>query len=242
MWRSVGGLAAVAALALGAQARAATVTFTLTDAFDSGKINAASGPNSGTIGDSKTVTPFDVALGTLTGVTIEAEGQGSDTIVSQPGPIPPGLPGPPPNSASLDFTVQSRLGAPLSTVFGSATNVIHAVSVFAGEANWSFDTTTSIANPASLTAFFSTAPGLTLADAFTYSANYDAGSYLPGSYTQFAGNFTTVVTYDFTPVAAPPASGAPEPAQWALMLLGFAGVGGLLRRRENRHAVRGLTV
>lgn len=236
MWRSAGGLAAVTALALGSQARAATVIFTLTDAFDSGKIYASSGPNSGTIGDSKTVTPFDATLGTLTGVTIEAKGLGVDTIVSAVGPIPPGLPGPPPNSARLNVTNQSGLGAPLSTVLGSSFEGVDSESVFSGEADWSFDTTTHIVNPASLAAFLSTAPVLSLADTFNYSANYDAGSYLPASYTELSGAFTTVVTYDYSPVAAPPTSGAPEPAQWALMLLGFAGVGGLLRRRRTAAA------
>jgi len=46
---------------------------------------------------------------------------------------------------------------------------------------------------------------------------------------------TTTVTYSILPdqVETTPTVGVPEPATWALMIAGFAGVGGLLRRRRS---------
>jgi hypothetical protein len=35
-------------------------------------------------------------------------------------------------------------------------------------------------------------------------------------------------------VAGPSASGAPEPAAWALMIAGFGGAGAMLRRRRGQ--------
>jgi hypothetical protein len=55
-------------------------------------------------------------------------------------------------------------------------------------------------------------------------------SNIPGPGGGGGGTFTPPVTLA-TPQAPPPAEAVPEPASWAMMLLGFALMGGALRRR-----------
>jgi len=52
-------------------------------------------------------------------------------------------------------------------------------------------------------------------------------------FTQFDWNGTVQLAYDYTPTAT-----VPEPASWALMILGFGAAGAALRRRRRGAAVR----
>ena len=55
-----------------------------------------------------------------------------------------------------------------------------------------------------------------------------------GLYTDNSGAFSIGV-YQLLPGAAN--AGVPEPATWAMMLLGFGAVGAVMRRRDRRQAV-----
>lgn len=234
MLRSVVGLGVAAALALGSQARAATVSFTLTSAPPPLGAYANVGPNSGDLFQDLTVTPFDVALGDLTGVTIQAKANGNGFIQAIPLPIPPGVPSPPLNDGFLSLIATSRLSAPLPLTLGTTMAFAHAAGLsFLGDAaSYSFDTTTVLTAPTSLAAFLSSAPALTLTDSLAYGASYTNVN-LAASNFGFSTAFTTVVTYDYTPASVGPTpDGVPEPAQWSLMLLGLASMGGSLRHRR----------
>jgi len=233
MLRSFVGLGAVAALTLGSQAHAATMTFTLTSAPPPLFATAAVGPNSGTLFQDLTVTPFDVALGVLTGVTIQAKATGNAFIQAPPLPIPPGVPSPPPNSAFLTLIVASKLSSPLLATLGSTNAFAQAAGLsFSGApVSYGFDSTTVFTDPGALAAFLNSAPSLTLTDWVGYGATYTNVNMAAAGFG-FSTAFTTTVTYEYTPTSIDPApDGVPEPAQWSLMLLGFAGVGAALRRR-----------
>lgn len=58
-----------------------------------------------------------------------------------------------------------------------------------------------------------------------------AGGSLPGG----GGGTAPVVTTPTTPVT-PPVSAVPEPASWAMMILGLAFIGGILRRQRSESA------
>jgi len=232
MLRSVVGLGAVAALALGSQACAATVTYTFTSAPPPLVANAAVGPTSGTLSQDLTVTPFDVTLGVLAGVTIQAKASGNAFIQAPPLPIPPGVPSPPPNSALLTIIAASKLTSPLLATLGSTNAFPQAGGLsFSTSTNYGFDSTTVFNDAGALAAFLGGAPPLTLTDSVGYGASFTNVNLAAASFG-FSTVFTTIVTYDYTPASIDPTpDGVPEPAQWSLMLLGFAGVGAALRRR-----------
>lgn len=47
-----------------------------------------------------------------------------------------------------------------------------------------------------------------------------------------------MIGLDDLSVTGPEVGAVPEPSTWAMMILGFAGVGVLAYRRKNQHAVR----
>jgi len=75
-------------------------------------------------------------------------------------------------------------------------------------------------------------------EAFSFAAPYGPVAGAANTFGQFTGLATTQGALTFTSVrdvsfvAAPgPTAAVPEPAAWALMILGFAGAGVMLRRR-----------
>lgn len=62
------------------------------------------------------------------------------------------------------------------------------------------------------------------------------GSCLNNSWGEFSGYVPTNIHKDF--IAGAIAAGVPEPATWALMILGFGAVGGAMRRRQAKASVR----
>lgn len=82
-------------------------------------------------------------------------------------------------------------------------------------------------------------PGWFAGFSFRQVADNCAAAQQPGGYcfdilgSQGAGRFpvpTLSITYDI-PAPPPPLGSVPEPASWAMMLAGFASIGGVMRRR-----------
>ena len=82
---------------------------------------------------------------------------------------------------------------------------------------------------------------------FRQVAENCADAQRPGGYcfdflgSQGPGRFpvpTLSITYDI-PAPPPPLGSVPEPASWAMMLVGFASIGGAMRRRLGRSEVKG---
>jgi hypothetical protein len=74
---------------------------------------------------------------------------------------------------------------------------------------------------------------------FTFSGDPNFGVTSPGALnlaSSFWGDAT--LTYDYTAATpkAAPIGGVPEPAMWSMMILGFASLGGALRRRRAKMA------
>jgi hypothetical protein len=105
------------------------------------------------------------------------------------------------------------------------------------------------ADNSQLVGYFATAPGVMGGD-FSHSFSVDpSGPAAPGGIPgpDFLGNFgrfdlnngngavyllATHLTVDMRLADTSPAGAAPEPATWAIMLLGFGGAGAMLRRRR----------
>lgn len=75
-------------------------------------------------------------------------------------------------------------------------------------------------------------------------AGYDVALGLGRGFSLGAGQSTTYTTYTIfgsglpsDVVVAPPVGGVPEPSAWALMLVGFGGLGAALRRRRTSSAL-----
>ena len=73
-----------------------------------------------------------------------------------------------------------------------------------------------------------TVPGASRTVALPFICDATTPYYSPGEDSCGFAGFK--LTYDYTPTTALPA--VPEPASWAMMLLGFAGIGCAIRRRK----------
>lgn len=78
------------------------------------------------------------------------------------------------------------------------------------------------------------APGDLAIPVPTTGGSLGAGTYLLNNAGGFLANGTLLVST--LTIAAAPVAGVPEPASWALMILGFGSVGGLLRDNRRRAA------
>jgi hypothetical protein len=83
-----------------------------------------------------------------------------------------------------------------------------------------------------------------ICDAADQEANLEAAANIPGL-TQFTGTYSITTSGDLAPQVASGsgtfnitgAGGVPEPATWAMMLVGFGGLGAVLRQRRGRVAL-----
>jgi hypothetical protein len=226
MKKRLAPLAAIAALVAG-PAFAATIIQTHTIAAAS--TTSLTAPVSTVFGFSQ----FDSSLGTLNSVTLSFDADVSST----------GALGNTANSTktltlsksaaaaltgagfNLDATLLS--GSTQYTLLGKFDPNYHPASIALGGAGSDSDTLSS-----GLAAFL----GAGLAN-FTFSGDPDFGVTSPGALSlasSFWGDAT--LTYDYTAAKAAPIGGVPEPAMWSMMILGFASVGGALRRRRARMA------
>ena len=76
-------------------------------------------------------------------------------------------------------------------------------------------------------------------NSYGLSFGEDFGDFYPGlnsSWGEFSGYVPTNIHAGF--IAAAQLGGVPEPATWALMILGFGAVGGAMRRRNAKTSVR----
>lgn len=74
-------------------------------------------------------------------------------------------------------------------------------------------------------------------NAFVYSISVGVGSSAGGGYHAFADNVTLATTAGSTTWNFETNGAVPEPASWALMLMGFGGLGAMLRRARRAGAV-----
>jgi hypothetical protein len=176
---------------------------------------------------------FDTSLGTLTGVTLSFD----ESILLDITVLNLGAPGAPFGEASTSTTsTVSGPGGILTNSFSEdmktgGTLPLSGQNVFATP--FSASASTSLSG-AALTQFESSGPG-TLSYTFGIGPFTSGGSPdtppVHGIPTEFFGGDASVtggtlsVTYDYT-------GAVPEPADWALMILGFGGVGAMLRRRR----------
>jgi hypothetical protein len=174
-----------------------------------------------------TLSSFSTALGTLTGVEILLDDTTSATVdiynlnatsssfTDASASVPLTITGP--AAVSLTDTVTA---GPISGVAAPGLNTYTGAS---GNST----VTTSIA-PADFSSYESATPqsltfGAVAANG-TYTGTAGFGVLFGGSAT--AGG-TVEVEYTYTPVPT-----VPEPASWALMMIGFGAMGGVLRRRR----------
>lgn len=136
---------------------------------------------------------------------------------------------------SATFTIKDEL-VPSSTTGTSVT--FNAVSVT--RASGTTTQTVNFYTKAGLGGFNFNNPGLTGFDAFgaqLFSGSTKNPQFLTGVYSMNRFSFgipvgTLTISQVLTPVASP----VPEPATWAFILMGFAGIGGMLRRRKRATA------
>ena len=203
-----------AGLAIGGAANATTLTFSHT-------IPATTVPFT----DSFTLSSFSTALGTLTGVEILLDDTTSATVdiynlnvasaffTDASASVPLTITGP--AGASLTDTVTA---GPISGVASSGLNT------FTGASGNS--TVTENLAPADFAAYESATP-----QSLTFGAVAANGTYTgtAGFGVLFGGSASAggavEVEYTYTPTV-------PEPASWALMMIGFGAMGGVLRRRR----------
>jgi hypothetical protein len=69
-------------------------------------------------------------------------------------------------------------------------------------------------------------------DNFTFAFTNAAGNPFTGGSGQATGLIETIDNITFDVAERDPGPGVPEPATWAMMILGFGGVGAVLRRRR----------
>ena len=205
-----------AGLAIGGAANATTLTFTHT-------IPATTVPFT----DSFTLSSFSTALGTLTGIEILLDDTTSATVDiynlnSTPAAFTDA-------SASVPLTITGPAGASLTDIVtaGPISGVADpGLNTFTGASGNS--TVTETLTSGDFAAYETATPqSLTfgaVAGNGTYTGTAGFGVLFGGSAT--AGG-TVEVEYTYTPLSA-----APEPASWALMMIGFGAMGGVLRRRR----------
>jgi hypothetical protein len=208
---------AAALLIAPAAASAATQMFT------------ASIPQNGTF----TINTFDTSLGALTGVTLELDTTGfiAITIFNFGAPNAPYLFA----QTQVSETVTGLGG----TLTNSYTETSNGGTLPLG--NFQLNTlpggnvssTVSSALNSGLFAGFETAGAGTLSYTSAFGPNFTSsitpgapGELVSGTGSLVSGSFS--VTYDYTAAAG----GVPEPATWALMILGFGGAGAMLRGRR----------
>lgn len=181
-------------------------------------------------GSTFTLGAFDTALGTLTGVTLDL----SETASLQIQIFNFGAPDAPFVSATTSTTdTLTGPGGPITgSFFTSAGPGVLPLGDFEQNnlpaALVSDSVSITVAN--ALFANFETAGVGTISYSSQFGPDFTStGS--PGAPGQFFGgdgsltNGSLKVTYDYT------AAAVPEPGAWALMILGFAGAGAMLRRR-----------
>lgn len=177
-----------------------------------------------------TVGSFDLSLGTLTGVTLQLDTIGSVSITI----FNPGDPGASFTHAQTQVSeVVTGPGGPLANTY-TATSVggIVPVGPFAVEVLPPVTVTDNLTAPQASGVFaaFETNGAGTISynsqfgPTFTSSITTSGPLGVSGTGALQSGSFT--VTYDYT------AAAVPEPAGWALMILGFGGLGSMLRRRR----------
>lgn len=195
---------------------------------------------------------FDSSLGTLTSVTLAASTTDHRTAAIT-GPLAPGVKSPVPVNWSvnghLDLTLFAFGGpslSPLSVALnGSGSGTYAAPGNFdyavTGSGLFNLDPSFFLLNGPSTYDFGINAvdPGLfdystdTMFSSSKRRANivgFNGRCYDGTSFGGDACNSTTyTLTYNFTPLAT---SAVPEPGSWAMMLLGFLGVGMATRRRR----------
>ena len=127
-------------------------------------------------------------------------------------------------SRTASFTLDSTKPSSFTTLQSQFSNVAGTYSGVPGMADVSFGIvpTVSAVDVVNMTLGFSQFSGPQLFTGPTSNPVFNIGTFALSSIV--AGNSTLTI-------AAAPVGGVPEPASWALMLTGFALVGGTMRRR-----------
>jgi hypothetical protein len=143
------------------------------------------------------------------------------------------------------FTGTNELGAGLGGVFSSACSLINYSGTPSGCASGSYDLALNFVNGST----YSDSTSWDFISMITLSASANAGppdlGYMPGTLSAYIDPMITfgpdidisqytlsVGGVDSPLISGAGAGGVPEPAAWAMMLVGFGGLGAVLRRRR----------
>ena len=204
---------------------AATLTFS--DTFDSLGTDFSN--------QTLTVGQFNPALGTLTGIALNLAGtahltQRAESLAATPAAIQA--------SSTETFTFTGLGSFPITETVTFLTNfnssAFDGVIDFGGTSGFSSNGTVSYSDTQTVLASnFATFIGNGSHTSFlsaTGSTNFSGGD---GLAYQYSGSTSTSLTLIYTYTVA----AVPEPSTWAMMLLGFAGVGFMTYRRKSKPAL-----
>jgi len=202
----IGAMAAVG-LALAGQAQA--TTYTLTDDHCTGTCGGLS--SYGTI-DVTGTTTLDIVVNLASNVSFNANGAGLDTI-------------------SWDLVGNPNISVSLPALWGVNGAQSAGSHHEDGFGDWDYVVNLAMGSPTtSHVEFFVTGAGANAGNTLTLDHNFIDNQNIYFTADVLGSNGKTGL------IGATLGGGVPEPAAWAMMLLGFGGIGALLRNRR-RHAL-----
>ena len=174
------------------------------------------------------VAPFDTSLGTLTSVDLIFSGAMTGNITFAPAP---GYPATILFSPSLDLSEYLNVDGAYFSAASGYQSLASGTQTIYGPKTFGFDLQLQP------TTILSADPGLFVSPIVWDWQNlpYVQGvdyQYTAIGFADLSSSFGLAVAYNYAPPAPPEAPAVPEPATWAMMLMGFGAVGFGARRKK----------